>query len=177
MTRIASAWLKPTLLLILIGLHGCGWQLRTAPEVSALTALTISGAGHDLRHELTEALDNAGVQVDEASDWTLAFSNERWTKRTVATDARGRAAERELRLELQWQLKPANEDQTAGPRRELTLTRTFQYSPTDATTSSDEEDLLRESMYRDAAWQILRQIEATASRLPLNQGETDAATP
>lgn len=176
MTRISSAWLKPTFLLILLGLHGCGWQLRTAPDMNALPALAISGAGHELRHELTEALDNAGVRVDGASDWTLAFSDESWTRRTVATDARGRAAERELRLDLQWQLEPADDDRNPGPRRELTLTRTFQYSPTDATTSSDEEELLRESMYRDAVWQILRQIEATVSRMPLNGEDTDAAT-
>lgn len=176
MTRTFSAWLTSTLLLLLIGLPGCGWQLRTAPDMSALPALAITGASHGLRHELTEALDNAGVRVDDgASDWTLAFSDESWTRRTVATDARGRAAERELRLDLQWQLEPADDDRTAGPRRELTLTRTFQYSPTDATTSSDEEELLRESMYRDAVWQILRQIEATASELPLNGEEADAA--
>ena len=80
-----------------------------------------------------------------------------------------------MRLELAWRLEPAGSDRKTGPKRELTLTRTFQYSPTDATTSSDEEDLLRESMYRDAAWQILRQVEATAARLPLEQGEADAA--
>jgi LPS-assembly lipoprotein len=162
-------------LTLVLLLQACGWQLRTAPEMSALSTLAISGAGNDLRHELTEALDSATVRVDETSDWTLAFSHERWTKRTVATDTRGRAAERELRLELEWRLEPASGDAGAGPRRELTLTRTFQYSPTDATTSSDEEELLRVSMYRDAAWQILRQIEATASQLPLNGEQTDAA--
>ena len=90
-------WLARTLLLLLVAMQGCGWQLRTAPEVSALPALAIAGAGDDLRHELTRALDNAGVRVNKGSDWTLAFSNERWSRRTVATDARGRAAERELR--------------------------------------------------------------------------------
>ncbi|GEM_PF-1496133 len=175
MTRALSPWRIQILLLVLIALPGCGWQLRTAPDMGALPVLALSGAGHDLRHELTEALDNAGVRVEATSDWTLAFSRESWTKRTVATDTRGRAAERELRLNLEWRLEPGG-DQRPGPRRELTLTRTFQYSPTDATTSSDEEDLLRESMYRDAVWQILRQIEATASQLPLNGEESDAAT-
>lgn len=175
MARISWAWLKITLLLLLIGLQACGWQLRTAPDVTALPALAISGASNNLRYELTQALDNAGVRVTATSDRTLAFGNESWSKRTVATDAQGRAAERELRLKLEWRLKTAGGDEGAGPRRELSLTRTFQYSPTDATTSSDEEDLLRESMYRDAAWQVLRQIEATASRLPQGGEETDAA--
>jgi LPS-assembly lipoprotein len=165
----------PIVVLALLALQACGWQLRTAPDMSALSALAITGAGHELRHELTEALGNAGVRVGSSSDWTLAFERTNWTRRTVATDARGRAAERELRLELAWRLEPAGSDRKTGPKRELTLTRTFQYSPTDATTSSDEEDLLRESMYRDAAWQILRQVEATAARLPLEQGEADAA--
>lgn len=175
MARMSRAGLPTALLLLLLGLQACGWQLRTAPDVSALPALAIAGASKELRQELTRALDNAGVRVGASSDWTLAFSNETWDRRTVATDARGRAAERELRLELAWRLKPAGGEEGAGPERELSLTRTFQYSPTDATTSSDEEQLLRASMYRDAAWQILRQIEATASGLASGEEATDAA--
>jgi LPS-assembly lipoprotein len=157
------------LILLLSGmalLQACGWQLRQAPEMDNLPDLTISGASNTLRHELTEHLAGAGVRVGPDSPWTLIFTEEDWTRRTVATDARGRAAERELRLNLAWQLRPANKELAPTPVSQLTLTRTFRYSPSDATTTSDEQDLLRDSIYQDAVWQILRQLEATAPQLP-----------
>lgn len=175
--RTSGHWTARALILLLlpISLAGCGWQLRDAPEVDALPELAITGAGNELRQELERVLENADVRVRSSAPWTLHVSNEDWTRRTVATDARGRAAEVELRLNLAWQLQPPDEHRGAPPARTLTLTRGFPHSPSDATSSSDEEELVRASMYRDAVRQILRQLEVTTARLPPQSEDADAA--
>lgn len=156
----------PLFLALVLLLQACGWQLRQAPEADNLPELAISGASNTLRHELTEHLAGSGVRVSPDSAWTLHFDQEKWSRRTVAIDAGGRAAEVELRLNLAWKLVPSKDALAATPVRELTLSRSFRYSSSEATATSDEQELLRDAIYRDAVWQVLRQLEAAAPNLP-----------
>lgn len=155
-------------------LAGCGWQLRGAPALDRLEALALSGGSNSLRHELRDALEDADVAVHDGAARVLTLSNETWRRRTVATDSRGRAAEVALELSLEWQLASANDSDASPESRPLSITRTFRYDPDSATAASDEEDLLRDTMYRDAAWQILRRLEALTRRLPPAGEDTDA---
>lgn len=156
-------------------LAGCGWQLRGVPALDNLDALALTGGSNTLRHELLNALEEADVTVHDGASQVLTLSRENWHRRTVATDNRGRAAEIALELSLEWQLTSADDNDTAAPRRELRIRRTFRYDPASATAASDEEELLRDTMYRDAAWRILSQLETLARRQPAAGEDRDAA--
>lgn len=158
-------------LLLALGLAGCGWQLRGAPAFDGMETLTLDGGSRVLRHRLERELEAAGVLVHEQSPWRLGIQDESWQRRTIAVDDRGRAAEIALHLSLQWQLFDNDSGEPAAPQRRLHIERTYHYNPDSAVSSSDEEEMLREALYQDAVWQLMRQLEATASRLPAASGE------
>lgn len=167
----------PALCLALLMLAGCGWQLRGTPAFTGLDSLTLEGGSRVLRHHLTRELGAAEVPVHDHAPWRLVIEDERWQRRTIAVDNQGRAAEVAVNLELSWQLRHGDSDKAAAPRRSLRISRSFHYNPDSAVAASDEEELLRQSLYQDAVWQMLRQLEATASRLPAAEeqsGEPEA---
>lgn len=159
------------LILLALGAAGCGWQLRGAPAFHAMDSLTLSGGSRVLEHRLERELEAAGVSVHGHSPWRLAVRDEDWQRRTIAVDDQGRTAEVALHLTLRWQLFDNDTDKAVAPLRRLSIERTYHYSPGSAVSSSDEEEMLREELYQDAVWQMLRQLEATAGRLPPTPGK------
>lgn len=161
-------------LLALALLAGCGFQLRGAPQYQQLESLTLLGGSFDLHDGLINALEASDVLVHDASPHTLQIGSERIDRRTVAVDSQGRAAEIELRYTFTWQLLDSRTQSAITPRRRITLVRSFNYDPENATASSDEELYTRADMHRDATWQLLRQLDAAVRALaigaPADQG-------
>lgn len=145
-------------------LSACGWQFRGAVTPLMLDIVSLRGAEARTRYDVESALLKRDVLVADIAAITLQLSKERWWKRTVVVDARGRSAGVELRYEIYWQLI----DQNGVPltnRREVNLTRVYQVDPTNALATSDEDQLTRESMRRDAADLLMQQLTAESERL------------
>jgi len=152
------------ILLLSLTLSACGWQFRGAVTPLMLDTLSLKGAEARTRYDIESALLNRNVLVADAAPMTLQLSRERWWKRTVMVDNQGRAVGIELRYEIYWQLL----DQQSAPltkRREVRLTRIYQVDPTNALATSDEDQLTREIMRRDAAELLMQQLTAESERL------------
>jgi LPS-assembly lipoprotein len=160
------------LVLLAAAINGCGWHLRGQVPLTGLETLTIQGGG-ELRHELITQLERNGVLVHGHSPWQLSLDDMQWRRRTVAVDERGRATVISLRFQVTWILQHRDDDKRLA-RDRLSLSRSFDYQPGAATSSSDEEELLREAIYRDAAGQLIRQLNATIERWS-QQDASDAA--
>jgi len=159
------------LVLIMLGvLTACGWQLRGSPLLFDLGSVEVRGGSFDIHDLLVQALESSKVDVHPKGDFILRLSEERFDRRTVAVDAQGRAAETELDYRIRWVLLESN----GTPLTEtgsVNLTRTVHVDPTNATASSDEESAIKNSMYQDAAWQILRQLNAASAYLFTSESE------
>lgn len=158
--------------LLIAALAGCGWQLRDAPAFTGLEALAITGGSKSLRLLLENELEDTNVRVHDQAPWRLVIDDEDWQRRTIAVDREGRAAEVALHLRLRWQLLRNDNDEPAAPQQRLAIERTYHYNPDSAVAASDEAELLREELYRDAVWQLMRQLEASVGRLPQTPGES-----
>lgn len=150
--------------LLCVALTACGWHLRGSSDLSALEAISVTGASFELRRDLVRNLERNGVLVHDYAAMILELGEERWSQRTIAVDILGREAERELRLSTHWQLRDEG-GKSLGPRQSIQVIRSFNYDPTNIAAASDEEQITRESMYRDALGQLMRQLHATSTGL------------
>ena len=151
-------------LLCLVLVAGCGWQLRGASEALVFDSLRLRGAEARTRYDIEAALLQRQVLVSQDAALTLQLSQERWWKRTLVVDRQGRSAGTELRYQLQWQLLDSD-GKPLTPKRDLLLTRVFQVDPANALATSDEEQMTREMMRRDAADVLMQQLQAESRRL------------
>ena len=153
-------------LLLMLTLPACGWQFRGEVAPLMLDTVTLRGAEARTRYDIESALLKRDVLVADGAPMILQLSQERWWKRTVVVDAQGRSAGIELRYEIQWQLlNPSGPPLT--PRREVIITRVYQVDPTNALATSDEDQLTREIMRRDAAELLMQQLTAESNRLAI----------
>lgn len=164
---------RPTLLVLFLCLwvSACGWQLRGSPLLFDLGSVEVRGGSFDINDLLVEALESSKASVHTDAEYQLRLTDERFDRRTVAVDAQGRAAETELDYHISWVLQEANGTPLTEKGR-VSLTRTVHVDPTNTTASSDEERAIRYSMYQDAAWQILRQLNAASAYLFANDPES-----
>lgn len=160
------------LLLLGLAVSACGWQLRGSPLLFDLGSVDVRGGSFDIHDLLVEALESSKVEVHDSGEFQLRLSNERFDRRTVAVDAQGRAAETELDYHISWALLEANGAPLTETGR-VSLTRTVHVDPTNATASSDEERAIKDTMYQDAAWQILRQLNAASAYLFTNEADDE----
>ena len=151
-------------------LAACGWQLRGASQLTNIETLDVRGASFEFRRDLVRLLERDGILVHEHAPLTLDLTRERWTQRIIGVDALGREAERELRLSTGWRLRDET-GQALTAHQVIQVIRSFNYDPTNVAAASDEEQITREAMYRDALGQLMRQLEAASARLDFE--ETD----
>jgi outer membrane lipopolysaccharide assembly protein LptE/RlpB len=153
-----------TLLLCTCLLAACGWQWRGSAAIITFDEVALRGGEARTRYDIEAALLQRDVTVNESAPIILQIDNERWSKRTVVVDRQGRSAGVELRYEILWQLRDPSGPPLSA-RRELFLTRTYQVDPTNALATSDEENLTREMMRRQAAEVLMHQLQAESVRL------------
>lgn len=158
--------LRPALALLFAALllSACsGWHLRGQTATPNFESITLQGASARLRYTLEDLLEPNGVLVHNQSPYVVEITDEEWNQRTAAVDDRGRAAERELRYEITWQLIDRDTGAMLNPPRRLTAIRSFAYSPDNVTATSDEEDLVRTDLIEDISYRLINQL-ANASR-------------
>lgn len=147
------------MLMTMLGLiAGCGWQLRGATQTPDLESLTLRGGSAELRFALEDRLQDMGITVHQHSPYRLVIEDEHWQRRTGAVDSRGRQAEIELRYHLRWYLADRDSQEPISVTHRMMSMRTFAYSPDSATSSADEELLLRQDLYDDMIDRMLSQL-------------------
>lgn len=164
MIRTATA-----LLLAVLLLAGCGFQLRSALSLPPdLGPIQVEGQGRysPLADSLSLALRRAGATVVEGRGGDedmarLRILSERWGSLPISIDARGRAQEYTLRYAVVFELVRAD-GQELVPQQAVELARDYIQSPTDLTGADSERELLTREMQRDMVASILRRIDGAS---------------
>lgn len=153
------------LIVSMLAISACGWQLRGSTERVELDSLALSGGTPEFLLQLEQALQDDDVPVYSGAPYTLRLSPLMWQSRTVALDAVGRAAEIELSLRLDWQLQDEQGVATAM-RQQISTTRRYQVSAENITGASDEDRLARADMQTELIERIMRALVKLAPTLP-----------
>jgi LPS-assembly lipoprotein len=166
-TTVGACTRAATLVLLVLLLAGCGFQLRgqgvdlggSLPAPVAITGLPPYGP---LRREIGLQLEGAGVRLtDDAAGAAaiLAVSGRRSDTRLLSVNSRNKAVEYVLEEAAEFTLRAAGGETLVEPQS--IQVRRIQYRPEDAILGSDNEaELLREDMRRDLAAQMLRRLAA-----------------
>lgn len=166
-TRLAAG-----LLAALLGaaLGGCGFQLRgqaNLPPEMARTYIKIGpGAGPDLATGLRRALTTNGVTVvddPKAATATLEVSNEAVRRRVIVKGPGGTAQEYELYYDVTAAVTRANGTPLL-PAETFHQSRDLQYDEAAVLGRDSGETLARRDMRQDAAWALLRRLQALAAQ-------------
>ncbi len=149
--------------LLAVSLAGCGFTLRSAPELSpALQYMHIDASGSvasDLVLDLSHALRQSGVTVLDQPDDDVAvleILRDRVSRRVVSVDSDGRALEFELRMDIAFRVRRGDEDLLS--RQTLMLNREFAFDQR-VLGSEDEGERLVDDMRDDAVRQIMRRLQ------------------
>lgn len=155
------------LLAILLGVAGCGFQLRgTAGD--GLESLNIIGAGAAPRTSktLVQALEERNVQILPAGEGVVSVHilDERSSRRTVATTDVYSAAEYELRLELDVTISNGENILLEGAT--LVSQRVYAVDSNNLSASQEEQSLLQYEMRVDLVEQLIRRVNFLARSAP-----------
>jgi len=152
------------LLLPLLGLAACGFQLRTTPQVPPEMARTYIAAEDTFSlfyRNLRRELESAGVElVDSPADATAVLSifNDETDQRVLSVSARNVPREYEVFYTVSYGVQSGGEELLA-PRRK-TATRDYTYDETQVLGKALEEELLREAIARDLAQLVVIQLSS-----------------
>lgn len=164
------------LIVILLSLtvSGCGWQLRGVNQPMTLDAVGLVGGESRSRLDIQDVLRSQGLLVINDAPQVIRLTNENWQRRTISVDRQGRASGIELRYQLHWQLTDRNK-KPLTPRRQVQISRSYQIDPANAVAASDEDQLTREIMRREAANVLARQLRAETEDMVFPEPEPSAA--
>lgn len=147
----------PLVIAILLGIHGCGFQLRGAEHslqksFSSIRVVDKSG-DQALRQIIEQALKDTGTEVNATSSNILEILYAEPDKRTASYSSRGKSAEYELLKEVRFQFR---QDQTMLiAETSFKARRSYLYRETAAVGKAEEENLLKREMDQDLAQRIL----------------------
>jgi LPS-assembly lipoprotein len=156
-------------LLIFVGSllpSGCGFQLRGALATHLSKVYVQSEAADGITNEVKRLLIEEGVQVvpvTKEAQVILYLRHEVFDRRVLSVSAvSGKMQEMELyyRVEIEAR-KPENN--TVLDQQVLSLSRDYTFEETAVLAMGEEEQMLREEMFRDLTSQILRRLQ----RLPV----------
>ena len=160
---------RSLLTLGLLGLTGCGFQLRKEPELLFRT-IGLAGFRKDslLAIDLRRQLSRTKVQLIEDpnhAEVVVEELKELPDKTVVVSTTAGQVREWQLKLDVDYLLRmPSGE--LLLPRTELRLTRELTYTESQALGKEEEEAQLYRSMRSDAVQLIMRRLAAI--HLPAN---------
>jgi LPS-assembly lipoprotein len=157
------------LLLLLAALAACGFQLRGSVGKigAALTPIYLQGPDPygSFMSQVREGLRVAGAKVvDQPQQAHAVLHVERadYSRRTLALGGGGQSSgqvrEYALTFVVEFDVK-GPKGEILRPRQRIVVQRDYTFDVTAALGKGDEETLLREDMYRDAAQQLLWRLE------------------
>jgi len=164
----ATAKVLKTVLLIvlLLGLSGCGFHLKGYHQASEnLDGLYVmqgeqrTSLAGVIRRELTVAGVKLAASPAQALQ-RLQITREQFDQRVISVDANGKVLEYELRLAAAFEVLPVSSEGQSLPRQDLELTRQLTLSDADELGRRNEAALMHIDMRQDMAGQIIRRLQA-----------------
>lgn len=154
------------LIIVLVLTGGCGFKLRGTVDLPAalrVTYLTGEQVPGDLLDELRQALTTAGarlVAMPEPDASILKLLSVRDERRVLSVNSTtGKVQEYELSYAVRFALTDAAGKELVAPQT-VSLTRDFSFSETEVLGKSEEEAQLKREMRREAAYSLLRRLQA-----------------
>jgi len=155
--------------LLLLVVSSCGFQLRGQAQLpAALQVVYIedntppTAPPSPLAGALKDALEAQEVTVTsdpQEATATLVILHEEILRRTLATGPEGEVREYTLRYDISFAVNRA-EGTVLIPKEDLNFSRDLLYSETQVLGRAAGEELVIRDMVADAAWTIIRRLEA-----------------
>lgn len=149
-----------------LGLAGCGFRLRQAPDFAFKSIYTsvapTSVFGNELKRNLA-ATGNVELITDpkelKRADVVLDILQEQRQKIVVGTNAAGQVREFQLRLTFRFRLRTPQGKELI-PDTEMVQQRDISFNESAVLAKETEEALLYRSMQTDIVHQLLRRLAA-----------------
>ena len=157
---------------MLLFVSACGYHLRGQVELSeAMKNIALQSASGNLVSAMKQLLRGSNAKVvsrlDEAS-LVVKVQEERMQRRVLSLDSTGRANEFELTYRLTYQLRNDKGKPLSEKPLQIELYRSYFNNQVDILAKNNEETVIREELYQQAAKRILSQ-----ARMLSNQHDTD----
>lgn len=155
---------RALLTLVAIGLSGCGFELRRAPELRFRTLQLAGFKAHspladELRRSIAASTTTRVVEAASQAEVVLEALTDLRDKGVVTSTTAGQVREVQLRYKLNFRVHtPAGKELIAAT--EIATSRDMTYNERDALAKEQEEELLYRAMQGDIASQVLRRLAA-----------------
>jgi len=152
------------LALLSLFIAGCGFHLRGSYQIppSLSPIHVVAGQASGLAREIRRSLRISGIAMTEMRSEAKAVIrvlHERFDRRVLSVDGRGKVIEFELRFQADFEVEDSSGNLVV-PRGRVRLVRS-QINPETSTLGQlEEEQWIREDLYRDAGDRVLQQIRA-----------------
>lgn len=155
-----------------LGLAGCGFHLRKAPDFAFKTLYSPLGEGSPLGVELKRSLQAGGnvrvisdpAKINEA-DAILDVISEQREKVVVGLNSSGQVREFQLRIRFKFRLRTP-QGRELIPDSEILQQRDISFNESAVLAKEAEEALLYRDMQGDIVQQIMRRLAAVQSLAP-----------
>ena len=152
-----------------LGLTGCGFALRKAPNFAFKSLFSPFSEGSLLGTELKRSLESGGNvrvitdarQIDQA-DVILDVLQDQREKTVVAINASGQVREFQLRIRFSFKLRSAKGIDLI-PTTEILQQRDISFNESAVLAKESEEGLLYREMQSDIIQQIMRRLAAVTA--------------
>lgn len=152
--------LQTTLLLALLGLTACGFQMRGYADLSFRT-LYING-NISISKELKKSLAVNGVKIvteQEEAELMMDLMNEVTEKRILSLSGTGVVREFDLIYRVTYRIKEPSEELWGEPKT-IETRRDFSYSDREVLATGYEEQRLNTEMRQETTQQLVRSLVA-----------------
>lgn len=144
-------------------LSACGYHLRGAGQTTVkFKKVYLVGASGSLRDGFDEVLKMSSARLAKnakEADLQVVVSNEKFNIRSVSLNFSGRSNESELNYRLEFQLAGSGKAElSAGDP--LQIIREYFSDQQDILAKSNEQNVIRREIYRQAARTILERAQA-----------------
>lgn len=164
--RSSLLWWPVSLLVVALVLQGCGFHLRGMGGVAPLQEVVFIRGGAaeaELMRELRSLVSSSGanlVDQEGAAGVVLVLLSSQFSKRVSAVSSTGRAAEYELRYQVDYGIQRAGESLASD--QSLLVSRNMLFDESQVLAQSSEEAQLLQEMQREVAQRLLRRLQAVS---------------
>lgn len=160
----ALVWLLIVMFTISL-LQGCGWRLRGSLAVDvALPPLQLQfqQASVELKRELSQALESAGVVLKADAELVLLIHSESQGRRVLSVGSSGKVSEYELQYELLFSVQDGQGGNLINSER-ISQQRDYQFDETAVLAKGEEERQLFDFMRRMSIQSLMRRLQSVVS--------------
>ncbi|MFC0268221.1 LPS-assembly lipoprotein LptE [Kushneria aurantia] len=144
-------------------LSGCGFHLRGTGgghqlPFSRLALNAADGPTNPLTRQVQQALNSAGVVVEDSAPWRLNMGPESFDERELTYGDAG-IQERQMTLTLPWSLQRRDDNAYLVSQESLSLSGTFYTSSDQLLTRDDARNQLRRELRQQAARRLIDRLQ------------------